>query len=327
MSSNILDLKEQLQTNLSGPKIDFILNYLLLNSLNPLCYNTKIPQQSISSILVQYTRDQRRKISHVPREKVVDYLFNAVVGNRRNFLMYIRKAKLERGIVNHIIKHIYDKLKHYDENLSFKKQSQYATRDIRYIGIKENNKRLGAAIRWSKYYYDEYIKFKNMIIEKYIRFAHNESQKAAKQTSLQVDVDDLFENCLLGVSKAIDRYDPDRGPLTACVRGWLQDAKTGAEFSHNYGHSYEVPTEKRKELGNLLGKNQQISFSEQLEDNEEAEEIEEHGIDITYFRERENQEFLDFINRTHKTKLARLYYGVPYVLSEQEKQMLKDTVK
>jgi DNA-directed RNA polymerase specialized sigma subunit len=188
-------------------------------------------------------------------------------------------------------------------------------RDLYVIGA--SVERFGAALNWSKAYYREYIKFRNMIMEKYVRFAWNQSQKSKFETNLVVDYEELHINYMLAVVKAIDRYDPTRGPLTACVRGWIQEAKTNPKFNHVYGQSYEMNQEKRNLI---IAENKQNSFSDQLENNLEVQDTKD--LESALAIDQERSELYDFLVKTKGTKIARLSYGIPYSLSDEEKQSL-----
>ena len=89
--------------------------------------------------------------------------------------------------------------------------------------------------------------FRNMIVEKYIRLARVEANKAHAGTGLQVSKDDLTRDLILSIFKAINKYDPQKGTLTSYIKWWFMDAKTN-QSHHEEGVAYVIPSQSRAKL-------------------------------------------------------------------------------
>ena len=317
---SILDVKETLSDNLSGKKIGDILNLLMYEAINPLCTTTSVVKCYVASILFQTAQDNRRKVSTLPKQECVDFLFNAVIQPKNKTASLIKRSRLERGIQSKIVEEIHNSLSTYDSVLEVKKKRTLeANRDLVKTGAKLS--RIGAALSWSKAYYKEYISFRNMLMEKYVRFAWNLSQRSKFETSLTIDSEELHANYMLAVAKAIDRYDPDKGPLTACIRWWIQEAKIDPKFSHVYGQSYDLSADARKQMSD----SSQSSFSEEIDDKTDS--ISKDSILQRMEDAEDVSNLLKFLCKTNGTKIARVLYEIPYVLNEDEKAALLNSTK
>ena len=84
---------------------------------------------------------------------------------------------------------------------------------------------LYSGIRASKFWIAEFVKLKELILQKYYRFIINTAQSDFKSLGHTVSLDDMAQNYVLVSSKALDKCDYEQGTLTSYLQLWLKSAK------------------------------------------------------------------------------------------------------
>jgi hypothetical protein len=100
------------------------------------------------------------------------------------------------------------------------------------------------AIHETKAWYTQALEFRSMIAERYYRLVVNNASMMYNSNPERYDIEDIAQNFLVAVHKAIDKCDHRRGTLTSYVQKWILDAKTSYGY-HEYGISYVIPKSKR----------------------------------------------------------------------------------
>ena len=155
-----------------------------------------------------------------------------------------------------------------------------------------------------------YLKFKNMIIQKYLKLAYKHTVNSIYTTGLLLDKDDLFKELILSITKSIDKYNPKKGALTTYIQWWFRNAKINPEFGHEYGQTYSVSVTTRRKI-----KQENLTtFYKSLEDLSRNEEVSETLSNIeNYFIGKFDKDFiLQLINQVPDASIARLILDIPY---------------
>lgn len=267
---SLLQFKERLKYNLSGNQIAGLLDKFLFAALKPIFLYTDWAHICIGEITILLQKDHRRKISDLPVPSILDRLYcSLVIHDRELAWQYLRKSGIQRIVWVQVVSNFLELTSEY-KTLS-QVQKTTTTDNIRMATMEKflhvDRKNLYSIIQHVEAAYDLYADFKQMIIEKYVRLAYNESQKAVNSTTLHVDANDIFKNFILGVNQAIEKYTPNKGTLTSWVKWWFLNALTNPKFDHTYGQSFKISSTHRRNLSKKLedGEHVDITWSEALD--------------------------------------------------------------
>lgn len=333
--SELLKIKERLKINLSGSQISTILDDLLYEALKYIILYTDFVENYIVELLPVVSTNKRRKFASIDREAFINNLFSFIVIKDKSIkVKLLRSCFLERNIIYDCIEEFFEKSKQYTQlyqdflltsNLEKKLEIRAALLDIesRVLVIDKSRMNLFCILQNVKAYYDNTQIFKSMIVEKYIRLAYNESCIAAKSTGLNVDPLELFKNLILSISKAIDKYNPEKGALTSYIKWWFMDGTNQTNNTHEYGIAFSVPNPQRRRI--LSEMENVFNFSISLEKCWNVVTNEETVENILVFNQNEENISL-LIKEVDKPGFAMLTLGINYVLSEKEKQQLRKTL-
>ena len=176
------------------------------------------------------------------------------------------------------------------------------------------------------YWTEKALTFKHQIIEKYMRLVMLEAHAYAthhKQNNphIRIDLDEVAQNFILAVSKAIDKCNANKGTLTSYVQMWLKDARNTVHFQHSYGFAYSIPTNKRREIA--AGKSHINNMVFDL-DSAEAQSV---AVEYDLESDIDNKKIVNTVRAISKqadpTGLGRLTLQITEVLSPKERQLLK----
>lgn len=284
---------ERLKENLPSIQLSTILDNLLYNSLYPILFKTNNINLFISDLLSQLYDDHRRKFSGIGNKKKVDNLLSIflLTDNINLKIKILKKLGLDRSIL---------------------------TQCIDYFLNTSDNETLKD---FCNVYYKEYLNFKSMIVEKYIRLAYLEASKSVKGCGLSIDQEELFKNLLLAVCKAIDKYNPDKGALTSYIQWWFKDAKTNPEFQHTYNQSYSVSATGRKKIvSNFEAGSSETNISQRIEDVEENLLVDNNNAEIQLEANSSYAYLVSVINKIPRKNmwLFSLLNDVPIKLRNKE---------
>ena len=320
---SLLKVKEQLSENLSSLQIVKTLDELLFNAVKPLMRNTDFMDYTLVELLPYLFLNRRRRFSNVPHGELCDNIFSVImIQNREDKIALLQKQGLERSVYfAALVKFETEALKYFEavnQQLANMHNSLPYVVDVgqklrKNFFIHGNEYQTARSVAfWLKHSY----RFKQMIVEKYIRRAFTEARKMASQTNLQIDVDDLFRNLILSVHKAIDKYDIKKGPLASYVAYWFLEAKKSYRNAHEYGVAYNMPTGKRKKL---LEEGAVQSLTTELNDSI-AESISDDSQDtLANMIDTENQTMNNNLAcRADKNKIYCLLNNIQYQPTEAD---------
>lgn len=319
MSSAVLNslkkVKERIGHNYTSYQLLTILDRLLLRALKPVIETTDFFDRIIACVIGWAATNPRRKLSALPREKFNTYVM-AYLASSDPELKYriVRKMKLERNILFFVLARFHELTLRLDHTRPDQKL-------IRTLKVTAPNK-LWFAARTSKYWWKQAEEFKHMMMEKYFRLVMLETTiycKTQKRDNphLVINVDDVAQNFVLAVSKAIDKCDAEQGTLTSYVQNWIKDAKSTSHYRHEYGIAYTIPASRRRQLAEsnkTHAINLSVSFdSEELKELESDTNIEEETI---------RKDTVNMVRRLAKladpSGVSRLFLGIGESLTADE---------
>ena len=328
-----MKFNETIKDNLSGSQITTLLERFIFAALKPLCYNTTIIRRIFADILVQTYNDNRRKISVLDKQVLIDLIYSSVVviDNKQSWTS-LKKSSIERLILIRILDLFLNLTKDYlyYEQCFLHKKSNFYEEKMKNIEnlLGADRKRLSAIVRNTQCNTDFYYKFKQMVVEKYIKLAYAESCKTKKlSNNINIDSEELFKNLILAIDRAIDKYSPERGALSSYVQWWFKDAKINSEFGHEYGQTMQVSGGTRRSIADKHSKGlfHLNTFTQNIQDHLDIESDDNTEQDLMN-RQQENS-LLIMINKLKNCNLAKLFLEVPYILSPTDKQKLLKTQK
>jgi len=339
---DIIHFKERLQENLSSEQIADTLDTLLFRALRPIVLHTDYLEQTLAELLPFIASNARRKFSNKSQPELIDTLFSVIVGtNKKAKLKKLRELRLERTVYFHCfntLEHILDEYNSVvieyvntpisadSKALRYKHQQKLASIE-RNLGLHEG-KSLHAVLSKALFWRGVTLDFKGMVMEKFVRLAHVNSAKAAAQTSLDIDKQDLFKDFILSISKAIDKYNPEKGALTSYIMWWFMDAKTPSNphNTHEYGVSFHIPSAQRKKAladGTLTVSNLSSSI-----DSVTVGDVRDTNRDLLtkLIEDEDSTRSSNLAAKADVHKLAVLVHEIAYKLSPAEIAALRNTI-
>ena len=329
-SKQLLCIKERIKENLSGKQITDILDSLILEALWPIIHNTRLMDDYIQFLMTVSIDRSRRKYSLIDKTTFTNLLFSYMMTtDPENKIRILRKLKLERNIAFALLARFMQTTQHYTALYQqlFAANPQQRSRLLQQLMNIEkdcktvNQLSLYSTIRHCGAYYDLAADFKNRIIEKYIRLAFNESVKAKNRTKLQIDHEELFDNLILSISKAIDKYDSGKGALTSYIGWWFKDGTNQSINSHEYGIAYDIPSASRRKI---LLDTKQINIIGQMSEEDEA--VDQSNTLTELLAKEAEGNMLRLLRYVDTDGLAIINMDIPFTITKEEIQLLQSTI-
>ncbi len=329
MSSFVLNtlksVQEQLDKNYSSRQLLATLDTLLLCAIKPIITKTRFVDRQLSLLCGWYTNAARRKVASLgSKERFISLVVAFIASNSNSDRIKIFQAlKLERTLTFWIVQNWLDSLKGWPEaiaKLDFATAQSYERR-----ACVVDNQATFQNMQKVEYWLSKAVAFKHQLMEKYMRYAMVEAQAyyayhRKNNPHIQVNVDDVAQNFILAVSKAIDKCDSDKGTLTSYIKSWLQDARNTTHFRHDYGLVFSLPTSKRREIA------RKQSTVNNLPVDMESPEVQNMASSSNVEQELESANVVNTIRRLAKHAdplgLGRLALNITEVLSEEELSLL-----
>lgn len=311
----------------STPQIVETLNELLCSAAEILFNNSTKFKAQIATLLAVFQTDHRKHLSNASLHDTQIAIFKALVTEQFEPL---KSIFMDRSFL-------------FSATISMAKQVDYAAEIERKLLQKYSQKRERRLAEVKEYlgitispmiisknvnsWLEIYIKFRNDIINNFIRLAATQAEAATKNSDIYVDFEELMMNYTLAINRAVDKCDLTKGPLASYVQQWFLNAKTNADFSHEYGISYDLPSAQRSKHTKQNTWHKQSNFAPSIDD--EFTDVAKTVQNI------EDENALDFGNldfdirllekfRTIKTaRLAFLVLRLPIILTEEEKLLLR----
>lgn len=332
-------------SNLTGGQIQEVLDFLILNSLRPIVMASDVFNVQIIYLLSGTAQNRKRKLSALPREQFMSHMSRALVTSDREMRFdLISQAKIERSFLyNFVVKFLkladsyksiyneflragskYDRQR-FDDKLSVLEKSLSMTRD-----------RMLPAINIAQDYLEMAYAFRNSIVENYIKMASKQARAFVRMKGDNFDFNDVRQNFLTAVTKAVDKYDSSSGALTSYINYWVMNAQGGsADHGHEYGIAFSIPQLQRKKLA--TGQQHDANFSVSLDalahkdgnsDNLVIDLLQgDPSLEQSRMGDEEIHITRSLIKASDRKSLARLYLDIDETFSTEECQRMVNTMR
>jgi hypothetical protein len=323
-------VKERLAGNYSTEQLLDTLDELLMRGMEPIIGSTNFLDSRIICIATWYSTNQRRKLSPMEKGHFIASSIAYMLADTRTKMRIYRKMSIERNLSVMLMEQ-WLKLAGECVNLElrqltgFKNDIQDRIDFLHWQLGTVNRHALFHSYQTVKYYLSQAVEFRNQIAEKYMRMVTLEAVGYHKQQTSnngpRMQLDDVAQNFMIAVYKAIDKCDSNKGTLTSYVQKWITNAKTTNTFRHETGIAYTIPSGQRKQLaiGSCNISNYTLSM-----DSEEVKEI------VSECNQEEEMIRADTINSVRLLAkavdtlgLGRLSLGILEVLNDSEILLLK----
>lgn len=309
-------IDEQIQDNYSSAQYVEVWDTLIYNALEPIVTCTKVADLILADVLHFYVENHRRKLSSLPKDLVMSSLVRFLISEPEDRLERLRRCRLERNVLRLIVTTFLESAEEYQALTLKKIQVKDGTAHQAHIdhSLSHIETRLGyngkldlfSASSTVVFWHEQANKFKNMLMEKYLRLIVTQAQTYYKSNNSNMDLDDIIQNLIVFTSKALDKYDVRKGTIVSYIQTWLQHAKNVTVVQED-GIAFLLPVAKRSAVANMA-----VAI-----DNEEVLEVEyECGENVELESTRRRVQLLAKL--VDPTGLGRLSLGISEVLSREE---------
>lgn len=330
--------------NLSGAQIQYILDFYLYSSLQPIILHSNVFDIQIAHMLFTAICNKKRKISALDKDKFINQTSLALCCTDKSKKFDIIKGlKLERKFVFLFIAGFLKEASSFnalyqewltcssenefiiDKKLSVIESSLGMNRGNIFVSLLQISENLEMAYT-----------FRNSIVLNYHKLALQEAGKTVKQKGKTYSLTDLSQNILTSIIKAFDKYDSERGALTSYVKSWIQNAQTyeNTTHGHQYGVAYTIPQSQRTKIAQ--NKSNAVNFAISLDALIQTEDEENNGlheilvgeqsVEQKIVNEDEENVILSLVKKVDNTGIVRLYYNIDETFCKSELNQMRKTM-
>lgn len=315
------------ESNLTGGQIQQILDKLLYDSIG-LIIPFGILDKQLTIILSSLVLDRRRKISSADYELSIDLLCRLALKTEDDPFALIKQLKLERTLYIKLLMGLVHKIE--TENYPslycqwLKSRSPALDRKLLRIEqrIKIDRKHLYPVYQSIKFNMLEFQKFKSSILSQFINLAHKYTSTQIKHKNKNLNYDDLFQNIVAAISKAIDKYDSSKGALTSYIKYWIINAQN-QNNSHIEGQAYEITYNQRQKVARK--ETTELNFSSSLTASNKA--IEETTPEAIVSQLDADSRILALIKRADPKGVFRLAFNIDEFITNEEQALMRQHLK
>ena len=298
-------VKEVLSDNFTSSQLLGSLDILLFNAIDCIIEHTDWLDLVVGKVILWYGDNKKRKLSPIPKDDFLELCFLFLCSDTGGKQKIVRRLEMERNVWISSLK------------LFCHSTTSLDPLDPMRVAYKQKpNGDLWVANRDVTYWLDKALEMKKRIMEKYMRYTVTMARAYYKGSNTDIDLDDLIQNFILAVSKAIDKCSTNHGTLTAYIGQWMRSAQNSSASGHEYGVAYSVPHSLRKQFS--VGRVPNIYVP--MESAEVQSVTEE---DTILEDESERLKIRLLAKHADPSGLARHYYGIAEELLEEELQLVK----
>lgn len=208
--------KETIETNYSSNQYIQVLDTCLYKAIEPILYCSDYVDGYIGSLMFWYMKETHKNITPLTKEDFAVVCFAFLQStNAEDKLKCLYRLRLDRSLLINCVQEFLnttDKSTFYVGNPNLKTRVT-TKRDIE------------PCYAESLFWHNLSIEFKNQIKEKYTRLVIMEAKGQYVQSNHRLDLDDLCQEYLLYLDKAICKYDVTKGTLTSYIQTWTNKVK------------------------------------------------------------------------------------------------------
>lgn len=322
--ANALDslkkVKEQLGHNYTSFQLLSVLDQLLWKSMWPILRTTDYFDRVLAIVIGWSATNPRRKLSSLPKERFNTYALAYLAADTpKTKLRILKKMRIERNVLFYVVGKFLDVLRDAPP-------ARPTAKIVNALSVFDHEG-LWFAARESEYWHQQSIAFKGMIMEKYMRFVMMEAQMFHKQQRhhnphLNFDIDDIAQNFILAVNKAIDKCDAQQGTLTSYIQNWIKDAKGNPQLRGEYGIAYTIPASQRRAVA-LSPKNKAVNISVSIDSEELRNLRSDSNVEEEFERGRTIKMVRLLAKRADPTGISRMFLGIGEILEPDQLRQLE----
>jgi hypothetical protein len=335
---NILD-------NLTGGQIQEILDFLIYEAIGPIIRRSNIFNTQIYYLLGVAAKNKKRKLSALPREEFINVLCQSILVENEDRIGILSKSKIERSFIYNFVVKFLEETKGYQETYQKYLVANHDKDrlDLKLQAVERNlgcsRMHLLSVINVAQDYLELAYKFRNSIVEQYVKLAYGCAKAYCSDKTLQYDVGDVAQNFLAAITKAVDKYDSSKGALTSYIKWWILNARSCSNtvHGHEYGVAYSIPHSQKKMLTSKKKGNNDINFSISLDSVGQKKDEEDvklldmlkgtSSVDEEIETKEDNTILKYLIKRADINGLARLSLDVDEYFSIKEKKQMKRVMR
>lgn len=334
--------------NLTGGQIQEVLDFFIYESLRPLLKSSDIFDIQLMYLLTNTACNKKRKLSALPREQFFTTACNALITtdpDRKHEL--VSQAKIERSFVYNFIVNFLKAVESYkDVYVEFLTSSDFQKRKYfdRQLAVIEKSvsiprSHLFPLINICTEHLEHMYRFRNRIVGQYLRHAYKQAISFCKQKGENFDFEDVYQNLLAAITKAVDKYDSSKGAITSYINFWILNAQTysNSNHGHEYGIAYTIPQMQKKQIAGNGASPVQVNFSVSLDKlvgpsgSEEQGELHDfvigsEGVDKEIESKDALNTMLYLAKKADKTGIGRLYLDLDEFFSNRELERMRSTM-
>lgn len=316
------------EENLTGGQIQQILDKILYD-----CVYVVLPfglfDDLVVNILSSSVLDRRRKISNADYDHSINLMCSIVLRNSDDLFDDMRQLKLERTAYLKKLNFLVEKVEESNYvqlyNKWLTKRSKSLEEKLRKVEDLLNIDRgsLYSVYQNVKMNLTIFMEFKTSIVSQFINLAHKYTSTQIKHKNKNLNYDDLFQNIISAVSKAIDKYDSSKGALTSYVKYWIINAQN-QDNSHIDGLAYEITNNQRQKVARKEVAD--VNFSSSLSEAQHV--VQENSSPEEILEEKDSmQRMLYLVKSADVDGIFRLTNNIDEYFSEDELNKMKDSME
>lgn len=229
MFGKLKRIDEQITDNLTSVEYLKSLDILLDNALHPIIASSRYVDTFLAKILAWQSTNPKRKTTSIGKASLPSYITTFLItASPSDKIKIYQKIGFDRGITTQIIRSWMTVMEQYEVLCQSSDVSAGKIRDQHLVltraGATEESYAYGAYLQ-TKFWFNEAVKFKAAILEKYTRLCLVSAQRDYVKLKHRVDLNDIVQIYLMTASKAIDKCDANKGVLTTHIQNWLLSAK------------------------------------------------------------------------------------------------------
>jgi len=333
--------------SLTGGQIQSMLDLLILESLAPIIRNSDVFDIQLVHLLSVTARNRKRRLSALPREELINELCQALaVNDRARKIEIISQAKIERGFLYKFVVNFLRQCSGYERlYYEYLTESSPKKRESLHLRLRSTEKALGfsrdrlySSIQASTDYLELMYEFRNVIVGNYIRFAYQQAKMYVSKKGSNFNFNDVYQNFLVIITKAIDKYDASKGPLTSYVKWWILNAQTAnnSDHGHEYGIAYTLPQMQKKSMATNGVSDGQVNFSISLNKlvGKDGDETEfgsslkgSEGVEHELERKQELDQIRYLVKKADIRGMARLSLEIDEFFSAKELNQMREVMR
>lgn len=345
----LLSTKSTVSENLNGGQIQAVLNGFLYRSIQPTIESSHLFDDFVAYLLFYLIRIKKRRVTYVNKDIAISRLVLYLFTDDKNLkfrilrLLGIERCYLHRYLMycHKVLTTVSDRYKDAVLQSTINPLSRESVKSHRLLAqesqdIGVNPSSIHSVCETMLLYMECYIEYRQKVISHYYKLCHKKARKQQRdKNSSGLDLNEIYQNYLLAVAKAIDKYDARRGAMTSYINWWILNVNTCDYSKYEYGIAYQIPSSYRRDIANHIVTDQ-TNFSVSLESQIStkspsdsttmlkdtiADENSDHAL--KYEENDAVRRFRRLVKVVDPTGIARISLGVEETFSEEELSKMK----